>query len=343
MVIGEPTSTRRARVRRAPRLAALAAVAAVTALAPAQTGAQTVDELNARIADAQAQANQLGAEITASEAQLTTARAQASAAAQREAQLSAVLAQGQAREAELSGQVDVAEAELQRTRDRLHRAKAALAGRLVAIYKGDTPDETELLLSSKGFDDLANRADLLGRIQSADAGLARRVAQLRDQVALQAKQLRAARDAQAAYNDRVATARDQIAAVRARAEQQAAALAAARQRQADALAGLRSQVADWEAQVQAAQQVSAAEAQSTVAGWFGDWAIPQAIVMCESGGNFGAVNSSSGAGGAYQIMPSTWRLYGGSGAPQDASPAEQSRIAAQIWRDSGPSAWVCAQ
>ena len=65
--------------------------------------------------------------------------------------------------------------------------------------------------------------------------------------------------------------------------------------------------------------------------------------MCESGGNFNAVNPSSGAGGAYQILPSTWRLYGGSGAPQDASPSEQSQIASQIWADSGPSAWVCAQ
>jgi muramidase (phage lysozyme) len=65
--------------------------------------------------------------------------------------------------------------------------------------------------------------------------------------------------------------------------------------------------------------------------------------MCESGGNFNAVNPSSGAGGAYQILPSTWRLYGGSGAPQDGSPSEQSNIAAQIWADSGPSAWVCAQ
>ena len=65
--------------------------------------------------------------------------------------------------------------------------------------------------------------------------------------------------------------------------------------------------------------------------------------MCESGGNFDAVNASSGAGGAYQILPSTWRLYGGSGAPQDASPQQQSSIASQIWEDSGSSAWVCAQ
>ena len=64
--------------------------------------------------------------------------------------------------------------------------------------------------------------------------------------------------------------------------------------------------------------------------------------MCESGGNFQALNPSSGAGGAYQILPSTWRLYGGEGLPHQAPPAEQHRIAAMIWADSGPAAWVCA-
>jgi muramidase (phage lysozyme) len=64
-------------------------------------------------------------------------------------------------------------------------------------------------------------------------------------------------------------------------------------------------------------------------------------VQCESGGNWHAVNPSSGAGGAYQIMPSTWRAYGGTGLPQDASPGEQSAIASKIWAASGPSAWSC--
>jgi hypothetical protein len=72
------------------------------------------------------------------------------------------------------------------------------------------------------------------------------------------------------------------------------------------------------------------------------YAIPGYIVQCESGGNWHAVNPSSGAGGAYQIMPSTWRAYGGSGLPQDASPAEQSAIASKIWSSAGPSAWQCA-
>jgi hypothetical protein len=75
----------------------------------------------------------------------------------------------------------------------------------------------------------------------------------------------------------------------------------------------------------------------------GGYSIPGYIVECESGGDYGAVNPESGAGGAYQIMPETWEAYGGSGAPQDASPAEQDAIAAQIYADSGGSAWVCAE
>lgn len=73
----------------------------------------------------------------------------------------------------------------------------------------------------------------------------------------------------------------------------------------------------------------------------GGYSIPASIVQCESGGNWSAVNPSSGAGGAYQILPSTWAAYGGQGLPQNASPAEQSRIAAAIWARQGASAWVC--
>jgi peptidoglycan hydrolase-like protein with peptidoglycan-binding domain len=73
----------------------------------------------------------------------------------------------------------------------------------------------------------------------------------------------------------------------------------------------------------------------------GGYSIPSSIVQCESGGNWHAVNSSSGAGGAYQIMPSTWRAYGGTGLPQDASPTQQSAIASKIWAANGPSAWSC--
>ncbi len=323
-------------------MAALALGVAI-ALPTAGAVAQSVDELNAQISSAQSQAQSLGAEIDASASQLAAARSEAAAAAAREAELSAVLAQGQEREAQLQMRVTETAAQLAEARARLRRALGALAARLVSIYKSDAPNATLLLLDSRGFDDLANRAELLGRIEDADAALAARVRQLRSLVSAQLAEVKRARDEAAAFNQRIGVARDAIAGVRATAEARAAQLEQARAEQAAALESLQSQVASWEAQVQQAQQVSAAQAQQTVSGWFGDWAIPQAIVMCESGGNFGAVNPSSGAGGAYQILPSTWRLYGGQGAPQDASPGEQSAIASQIWADSGPSAWVCAQ
>ena len=130
--------------------------------------------------------------------------------------------------------------------------------------------------------------------------------------------------------------------MRADAEAQASRLAALRDQREAAIESLQSQIGAWTDKVQKLERISATQAQSEVSDWLGDWAIPESIVVCESGGNFEAVNPSSGAGGAYQILPSTWELYGGEGNPEDASPAEQSEIAAQIWADSGAAAWECA-
>jgi septal ring factor EnvC (AmiA/AmiB activator) len=335
---------------------ALAAVAGATALVVgvAVAHGQSIGDLQSKIASAQQQAESMSADVQAKADQVAAAQQQAAAAAQREAELSALLAQGQQRSAELATKVDQTQAHLERVRSHLKRALAALQQRLVSIYESNAPDAAQILLSSRGFQDLANRAEMVGRIEQADADLAGRVRTLRNDVKDALAAVRQAKAEQDAYNARVADARDQIASVRANAEAQAAQLEAARQQEAAAIATLQSNVSSWENQVQQiqaaqaaaaaeAQQASAASAQQTVANWVGDWAIPQAIVMCESGGNFNAVNPSSGAGGAYQILPSTWRLYGGSGNPQDASPSQQSSIASQIWADSGPSAWACAQ
>jgi peptidoglycan hydrolase CwlO-like protein len=315
---------------------------AVLASGAGQAGAQDVGTLQSRISGAREQAQGLAADIDSKTSELASVRARAAAAAQREQQLAGLLAQGQEREAELSQKVSEAQTKLAAAKARLRRALEALSDRLVAIYKGDVPDVATLLLDSNGFDDLATRADYLKRIEDADADLAARVRSLRDAVETQLAAVSKARDAAAAYNDRIESAHAQIDAARAEAESQAAALADARAAQAASLGELRSQVGGWEQQVQHLQSVSAAQAQQQVADWVGDWAIPESIVMCESGGNFGAVNPSSGAGGAYQILPSTWSAYGGHGSPQSASPSEQSRIAAQIWADSGSSAWACA-
>lgn len=75
------------------------------------------------------------------------------------------------------------------------------------------------------------------------------------------------------------------------------------------------------------------------------WAIPWPIVACESGGNFRAYNGILGAGGAYQIIPSTWAGYGGRAfAPvaNVASPMAQHIVASRIWAGgSGRGQWAC--
>jgi septal ring factor EnvC (AmiA/AmiB activator) len=334
----QPPPARRARA------AALlvAATLAVLALGVARSGAQGIDELNVKIAGARGQAAALGAEIESASAQLADAQSRAIAAAEREAELTEVLARGEEREARLEAAVAAATAELEAARAQLQRALGTLSDRLVAVYRSGMPDAATLLLSSDGFDDLATRAEYLRRIEEADAALVAEVRTLRD--AVEAR-LAAVEDAEAraqAFNEQVAAARDEIAAVRAAAEAEAAALAEARAARQAAIDQLQSRIGTWTDEVQRLERISAAQAAAEVGEWLGDYAIPESIVMCESGGNWEAVNPSSGAGGAYQILPSTWELYGGEGNPEDASPGQQSAIAAQIWADSGSAAWVCA-
>jgi len=69
----------------------------------------------------------------------------------------------------------------------------------------------------------------------------------------------------------------------------------------------------------------------------GGYSIPSSIVMCESGGDYNAVNPSSGAYGAYQILPST---SAGLGCDM-STPAGQDRCAAKVWATQGRGAWVC--
>jgi septal ring factor EnvC (AmiA/AmiB activator) len=331
------------RTAAAPRRAlAVLALLGVLVAGAAHAGAQSIDELNSKISGARADAQALGAEIEATSAELASVQAEAMAAAQREAELSAVLAVGEAREASLEAAVAAARAELRRARAALARALDVLADRLVAIYRSGMPDPTTVLLEADGFDDLATRAEYLRRIEEADAALVGRVRALREAVKVRLAEVEEAERRAEAFNERIAAARDQIAAVRANAEAKAAALSAARARREAAVESLQSQVAGWTSEVQRLERISARQAEQEVSDWVGDYAIPESIVMCESGGNWDAVNPTSGAGGAYQILPSTWDLYGGDGDPEDASPGDQSDIASQIWADSGGGAWVCA-
>jgi septal ring factor EnvC (AmiA/AmiB activator) len=254
---------------------------------------------------------------------------------------------------------------------RLARARAQLTRQLVSSYESDQPDLVSVVLESHGFNDLLERITYLKSAEGQQQGIirvtrlakARAAAAARRLAALEAKDRRLTADA--AVRVRALAGMQSLLASKQNALQQAqavqqAALGSSRERGHQ----LQSSISRIEAQQAAAaqaQQAAAAQAQQSQSsassgsssgsgpgvgpalGPSGGWAIPYAIVLCESGGQNLPPNSA-GASGYYQIIPSTWTGFGGTGpAAYLTSKAEQDAVASRIWNGgAGASDWVCA-
>jgi peptidoglycan hydrolase CwlO-like protein len=333
-------SFRRAARRRRAVLGVACAVAIVVGLGVSLAGAAD-PSLQNRIDSARSNAGQLSDRVAAQTSRIVSLTEQAHQAGARAMIVNAQVQEAEARSRELASELEAAERRLTRLRAEYAIAVKQLEKRLVAIYEGGTVDEMTVLLNSDGYDDLATRSAYLDALHNADRRVAERVASLRDQVADHLHQVADLKQQVDDEAKQLTDARTSLIASQAAANQAAAAAADARAQTESSLSDAKGQVTQLEQEL-AAQQEQQQAASGTAAYLGGPYSIPTYIVMCESGGNYHALNSSSGAGGAYQILPSTWRAYGGQGAPQDAPKAEQDRIAAEIWRDSGPSAWSCA-
>ena len=323
-------------------LAVAAAVAISVSLLAGGSATASVDSLQQRSSDAAAQVEQLSGQLTKDRAGYDQASERAADAAASEAELSGQINTGAERVDQLRVRLAAESDRLDQARKRLRRAERLLASRLVDIYMAGSPDTTDLVLGSADFADLATQAEYVNSIRSADQQLADRVRGVRESLSASVErigELQGEAEAQVAALD---AARSQFAAVRAEAEAGAAefaSLSASRQGEIDQLKG---DIEQWQKQIQRQQAVTPVEAEEQVSAELGGpYSIPTYIVMCESGGNYAALNASSGAGGAYQIMPETWAAYGGTGLPNEASKAEQDRIAALIYADSGTAPWVC--
>jgi hypothetical protein len=64
--------------------------------------------------------------------------------------------------------------------------------------------------------------------------------------------------------------------------------------------------------------------------------------MCESSNNY-AINTGNGYYGAYQFNLATWRSVGGTGYPNQASPAVQDALALKLYDERGWEPWTCAK
>jgi peptidoglycan hydrolase CwlO-like protein len=337
--------TRRERIRRAARrrraaLGVTLATGILVALGVSLAGADP--SLKDQIGSAKSNAGQLSDRFSAQTERIVSLTEQAHQAGAQAMVVAAQVERAEARSRELAAELRAAQAKLDRLRAEYAVAVRQLEDRLVSIYESDTPDELTVLLNSNGFDDLATRTAYLDALHNADRRVAARVASLRDQVAAHVHQVADLKQQADAEAQQLSAARASLEASQRAANQAAAAVAAARAQTEASLSDARGQVAQLEQQLEQQQLAQQQASAGTPAYLGGPYSIPTYIVMCESGGNYHALNASSGAGGAYQILPSTWRAYGGAGAPQDAPKSEQDRIAAEIWRDSGPSAWACA-
>jgi len=89
---------------------------------------------------------------------------------------------------------------------------------------------------------------------------------------------------------------------------------------------------------------SAPAAAASSATYSGGSGFRACVIARESGGNPRAVNPSSGAGGLYQFLPSTWASLGYAssypGGAQTAPVSVQNAAFARLYAESGTSPWA---
>ena len=230
-------------------------------------------------------------------------------------------------------------ARLARLRGRLAKAKVVLAQRLVSGYENGNPDIIDVLFNAHGFADLLERAEFLKRFQNQDAAIINAVKQAKREsesaAAKLAKLTRKRQQIASAYTKR----RNALQSMQSAMDAKRAAYQRARQARLEALSHARANSTRLQHQL---TKLLGAESNASNAGPGGPWAIPWAVVQCESGGQNLPPNWAT-ASGYYQIIIPTWKGFGGPTAQAyQASKAVQDAIASKIW-DGGAGAnnWDC--
>ncbi|MGN6869854.1 MAG: transglycosylase family protein [Solirubrobacteraceae bacterium] len=345
-----------------PLVAGAATVAVVLGLAavPVSSSADpSLGQLKSQLNAEQGHQHTLAASIASLSHLISSLSSQITLVETREADVRADLARDRAKLAAVQRALTREQRLLAMLRGRLAKARMLLARQLVTNYEQAKPNLVSVVLESNGFKDLLDQLTFL------------RDAQKQQQVIITiTREAKAQADAAASHlailrsNDReitIATAQRvrALAGMNSLLHSKQAALARARGIQQSALVASRARGSHLQAEIGhiEAEQAAAARAAAAAAaapsgsptpagptyGPSGGWAIPYAIVLCESGGQ-NLTPNSAGASGYYQIMPATWKLFGGTGpAAYLASKAEQDAVASRIWNGgAGASNWVCA-
>jgi septal ring factor EnvC (AmiA/AmiB activator) len=222
---------------------------------------------------------------------------------------------------------------------RLARAMRILDAQLVAGYETDPPDVISVVLEAHGFADMLDELTFLrdAKQRQQDVISATRTAKAAAVAAT--RRLASLETHDQAVTTAVAAQARAVSGISALLQSREATLETARAARLAELHATRARAGSLQQALTRLQAELAREADQA----FGSWAIPAAIVMCESGGQNLPPNSA-GASGYYQFLPSTWHGEGGDTPAAYLAPkSEQDRLAAKLWNGGrGASNWDCA-
>jgi septal ring factor EnvC (AmiA/AmiB activator) len=358
----------RRRTIRTWMVASAATVAAALGLAaiPMSSNADpSLGQLHSQLGAVQAREQSLASSISSLSQLISSLDSQIALVESREAAVRADLARDRAKLVSVQAALARERKLLALLKARLARARMLLSRQLVSNYEQSKPNLVSVVLESNGFTDLLDKLTYLKDAQQEQQAIIKITTQAKERADAAATRLAALEASVRQITIETAQRVRALAGMNELLHSKQAALAQARSAQQGALAAehakgatLQAQITRVEAEQAAAERAAALAAQQQASGSgsssgptpvgpsygpSGGWAIPYAIVLCESGGQDLTPNYA-GASGYYQIMPATWKLFGGTGpAAYLASKAEQDAVASRIWNGgAGASNWVCA-
>jgi len=309
-------------------------------IVPGLSGAQSEGDLRNQAGQERARERGLASDVARLGALVSKLDRDIAVIEQRRADVQAQLDADRAKLAALREELRGQRRRVVRLRARLRQARAILSSRLVELYQTQPPDLVTVIMRAKGFADLLEQSTYVKAVGHQDQKIIDIVKAARVDAAAAVKRLAKDEARQEDITAAIEARRNALAGISASLQGRRAAVAQARAARAALLTATRARRQQLEKRIAALEAARARAA--SAAGPGGPWAIPWPIVQCESGGQNLPPNFA-GASGFYQILPSTWRLFGGAGpAAWKASKAEQDRVASKIWAGgSGAHNWVC--
>jgi len=222
---------------------------------------------------------------------------------------------------------------------RLGRAMRILDAQLVAGYETEPPDVVSVVLRAHGFAAMLDQLTFLrdAKRQEQDVITATRTAKAAAVAA--SRRLASLETHDQAVTSVVAAQARAVTGISDLLRSRQATLETARTARLAELSSTRARAGSLERALTKLKAELARQADQA----YGTWAIPAAIVACESGGQNLPPNSA-GASGYYQFLPSTWKGEGGDTPAAYLAPkSEQDRLAAKLWNGGrGAANWDCA-